>query len=74
MSLNVVPVTLKVPEAMIQDAETVMKNSPGFELGMSITRTDILRIAMRRGLDGLMAQQQKTSSTSSKTSSKRSTK
>lgn len=59
MSLNVVPISLKVPLAMIEDAETALKNSPGFEVGMSITRTDILRIAMRRGLDAILAQQRK---------------
>lgn len=55
-SLNVVSVTVKVPKTMVDDADLVAKGMPNAELS-STTRTDILRIAMRLGLDSLLIEQ-----------------
>jgi hypothetical protein len=55
-SLNVVRLVLKVPQSMMDDADKAIQSSPDFELS-NITRTDILRVAMRKGLDAILGQQ-----------------
>ena len=72
-SIHAVPITIKVAQSILDDAELVAQNSP--EAGLtSVTRTDILRIAMRQGLDIALAKlrQQKTQPIQSTKSSKRS--
>jgi hypothetical protein len=55
-SIHAVPITIKVAQSILDDAEFAAQNSPdaGFT---SVTRTDVLRMAMRQGLDGILARQ-----------------
>jgi hypothetical protein len=55
-SIHVVPISIKVAQSILDDAELAAKNSPdaGFT---SVTRTDMLRFAMRRGLDAILSEQ-----------------
>ncbi len=72
-SIHAVPITIKVAQSILDDAELVAQNSP--EAGLtSVTRTDILRIAMRQGLDIALAKlrQQKAQPIQSTKTSKRS--
>jgi hypothetical protein len=55
-SQNVVSITIKVPQSILDDALAAAKGSPDSDLS-NMTRTDMLRIAMRRGLDAILAQQ-----------------
>jgi len=57
-SINSVAITINVPQAILDDAEMAAKEYPDHELA-NVTRTDILRIAMRRGLDVILAQRRK---------------
>jgi hypothetical protein len=67
-SIHAVPITIKFAQSVLDDAEIAAQNSPdaGFT---SVTRTDILRIAVRRGLDTILAEQrqQQPTATSAKT-------
>jgi len=55
-SIHVIPISIKVAQSILDDAELAAKNSPdaGFT---SVTRTDMLRFAMRRGLDAILSEQ-----------------
>jgi len=55
-SIHVIPISIKVAQSILDDAELAAKNSPdaGFT---SVTRTDMLRFAMRRGLDVILSEQ-----------------
>lgn len=55
-SIHAVPITIKVAQSILDDAEHAAQNSP--DAGVtSVTRTDMLRIALRRGLDLVLAEQ-----------------
>ena len=69
-SINAVAITIKVPQSILDDAEIAAKNSPDAELA-NITRTHMLRIAMRRGLDFILAQQRESRSAQTAKTSKR---
>lgn len=69
-SINAVPITIKVPQSILDDAEAAAKSFPDSELA-NVTRTDVLRIAMRRGLDAILAQQKPQQPTSTTKTARR---
>lgn len=70
LSINAVPITIKVPQSILDDAEAAAKSFPDSELA-NVTRTDVLRIAMRRGLDAILAQQKPQQPTSTTKTARR---
>ncbi len=53
-------VTIALPGSWLEEAEEILKARPS-EPGLMLTRADILRMAIRRGLDSLAADQAKPS-------------
>jgi hypothetical protein len=65
---NQFSMTIKVPQSIIEDADACVAATPDSNLS-NVTRSDIIRVAIRRGLDSIIEQQRKAGHTSSKRNS-----